>query len=46
MTIIYLHQHPAAKEKLENEIKQFIKSDEDYNDDNLKNLEYLTACLK
>lgn len=45
MTIIYLTQHPAVKSKLEAEVAQFIRSDEDYSDENLQKLQYMTACL-
>lgn len=46
MTVIYLSQHPAVKARLEAEVKQFIRKDEDYNEENLQRLEYMTACLK
>lgn len=41
MLIYYLIQNPSCLEKVREEINQFIKSEEDFNFDNLKKMKYI-----
>lgn len=46
MMLVYLSKLPEVKGKILEEVRRYVKSDEDWTPENLKQMVYLDACIK